>query len=723
MRANTTAGHKARLAAVQDAAEHTSLGLWDHARNFVRHRWWAVGGFVLLATPMAAITLLTTPVFFATTRLLLSEEVEQRVGVAAGYQTALKSGLDPQTQSQLVTSRALAKDVITALRLWQEPEFAEAAAAATEDAVRAERLIDPFLGRLSVTLVPDSQVMAIGMEAHDPALAAKAANAVASRYIERDRESRFLAANASAEWLTTRLAEQREQVAASEKALQTYRARQDAMSLLDRQNIVGQKLGDLNSAVTKAKTDRILRETQYQQIQGIKDDPVALESHPLIAANAFVQTLKAQVADLGRQDAQLSERLGPKHPDRIQVAASLESVQARLRAEVGKIVSGIETDFQAAVTQEASLTQALNSQKSEASTLDRKGVEYAALEREAVSARGVYDALLQQTREAALSSGVQKSTARVVDEAEPPTAPVRPRRGQGLAAATLLGLLGAAAAVFAREYLRRRVYSPMDLERRLGISVLTLVPSATPPEGATPGSLSPLPAEAFRRLRATIMLEVGAADQPGSVLVVTSAAPGDGKTFVSSHLAVALAAVDQRVALIDADMRRPRLHTMFDRQRAPGLSDVLLARRDAAEVLRPVATPGLVVVPSGIPTAEASELLSLQSFRSFIDGLRSDFDWIVIDSPPVMAVTDAAVLAREASAVLFVTSAEHTSLEAAEAALKVLDDAGAKVVGAVLNRAPISKEAFYYSRYYRPEYNTYLTASDEPSAKAPASAS
>lgn len=723
MPANNT-GHKARLAVIQEAAEHMSLGLWDHARNVVRHRWWAMGGFVLLAAPMAAITLLTTPVFFATTRLLVSEEVEQRVGVAAGSQMAPKNGLDPQTQSELVTSRALVKDVITALRLWQAPEFAEAVAGATDDVARAERLIDPFLGRLSVRLVPDSHVMAIGVEAQDPALAANAANAIASRYIDRDRESRFQAANASAEWLSKRLAEQREAVATSETALQTYRASQDAMSLLDRQNIVGQKLGDLNSVVTKAKTDRILRETQYQQIQGIKDDPVALESHPLIAANAFVQTLKAQAAELSRQDAQLSDRLGPKHPDRIQVATSLESVQARLQAEIGKIVSGIETDYQAAVTQEASLTQALNSQKSEASTLDRKGVQYAALEREAVSARGVFDALLQQTREAALSSGVQKSPVRVVDEAEPPTVPVRPKRGQGLAAAALLGLIGAGGAVFAREHLRRRVYSPMDLERRLGISVLALVPSATPPEGETAGSLSPLPAEAFRRLRATIMLEVGAAEHPGSVLVVTSAAPGDGKTFVSSHLAVALAAVDQRVVLIDADMRRPRLHTMFDRQRAPGLSDVLLARRSGAEVLRPVATQGLVVVPSGIPTAEASELLSLQSFRSFIEDLRSDFDWIVIDSPPVMAVTDAAVLAREASAVLFVTSAELTSLEAAEAALKVLDDAGARVVGAVLNRAPVSKEAFYYSRYYRPEYNTYLTPSNEPAAaKAPANAS
>ena len=716
------AGHKARLAAVQDAAEHMSLGLWDHARTVVRHRWWAVGGFVLFAAPLAALTLLTTPVYFAVTRLLLSEDTEPRVGVTAN-QTPARSGLDAQTQSQLVTSRALVKDVITTLELWQAPEFAEAVAGATDDSARADRLIDPVLGRMFVTLVPESQVIAIGVEAHDPALAARVANTFASRYIERDRESRFAAANAAAEWLSKRLAEQRDQVAASETALQTYRARQDAMSLLDRQNIVGQKLGDLNSAVTKAKTERILRETQYQQIQGLKDNPVAIESHPLIAANAFVQALKSQAADLRRQEAQLSERLGPKHPDRIQVVASLESVQARLREEVGRIVRGIETDYEAAVAQEASLTRALNQQKSEASTLDRKGVEYAALEREAVSARGVFDALLQQTREAALSSGVQASTVRVVDAAEPPAAPVRPRRGQGLAAAALLGVLGAGVAVFAREYLRRKVYSPMDLERRLGISVLALVPSATPPDGDRAGALSPLPAEAFRRLRATVMMEVGAAGQTGQLLVVTSAAPGDGKTFVAAHLAAALAAVHQRVVLIDADLRRPRLHKMFDRRRTPGLSDVLLGRRAAADVLQRVPAEGPLLVPSGIPTAEASELLSLQSFRVFIDGLRQDFDWIVIDSPPVMAVTDAAVLARDAAGVLFVTSAERTSLEAAETALKVLDDAGARVVGAVLNRAPVSKEAFYYSRYYRPEYNTYLTASDEASERAPLNAS
>ena len=175
---------------------------------------------------------------------------------------------------------------------------------------------------------------------------------------------------------------------------------------------------------------------------------------------------------------------------------------------------------------------------------------------------------------------------------------------------------------------------------------------------------------------------------------------------------MSLAAVDQRVCLIDADLRRPRLHTMFDRQRAPGLSDVLLGRRTTAEVLRPVGTQGLVIVPSGLPTAKAAELLSYQAFRTFIEELRSDFDWIVIDSPPVMAVADAAVLSRDATAVLFVTSAEQTSLEAAEAALNELGAAGARLLGAVLNRAPITREAFYYSKYYQASYEPYLTPTE-----------
>ena len=381
---------------------------------------------------------------------------------------------------------------------------------------------------------------------------------------------------------------------------------------------------------------------------------------------------------------------------------------------MNKVVQGIETEYRTAVVQADSLSRALNQQKQEAMTLDKKGVEYAALEREAASARQVYDALLQQTREAAMNIGLQQSMMRVVDAAEPPGAPVWPRRNQGLAAAVLLGLIGAGAGVVGREYLRRSVNSPADLEKRLGLPVLALMPteSEKPPDGLA-GNLSAIPAEAFRRLRANVMLACGNAEELAHVIVVSSAAPGEGKTFVSSNLAMALAAVDMRVALIDADLRRPQLHRLFGRERAPGLADVLLSRRSTAEVLRPVARQGLVLVPSGIATAKASELLSMNSFRKFIEDLRTDFDWIVIDSPPVMAVADASVLSRDATGVLFVTRADKTSLEVAEQALDELSAAGANLIGAVLNRAPITREGFYYSRYYRPEYNVYLSPSDE----------
>ena len=690
--------------------------MWEHLRTFVRHRWWAVLGFVVLAAPMAAITLLTTPVFQATTRVLIGEDTP-RVGISEQTRDLPQNAVDPQTQTEVVRSRTLARDVVTALKLWEAPEFRELSPSG-DDAARSQALVDPFLARLSVTLIPDSRVVAIGFESQDPALAARAANALAGRFIERERESKFQAATQAAEFYNKQLAAQRDQVSAAEAALQNYRAQQDALSLSERQNVVGQTMLDLNASVTRATTERLQKETQYRQIQGIRSDMSALESHPLIAVNSFVQSLKTQASELNRQDAQLAERLGPKHPDRVQVAAALESVQSRLRAEIEKVVNGIEADYKSAVAQEASVTQALNRQKGQALELDRKGVEYQALEREAVSARLVYDALLQQAKEATIQSSLDRGTIRVVDPAEPPGAPIRPRQGQGLAAAALLGLIGAAGGAFGREYMRRKINSPADLERRLGLPLLAMVPPAGKDEADSIRGLSPLPAEAFRRLRANVMLACGDSEQPGNVLVVTSAAPGEGKSFVSSHLALALAAVDQRVALIDADLRRPRLHTMFDRQRGPGLSDVLLGRRSTAEVLRPVGAQGLVLVPSGSPTSKAAELLSYQTFRNFVDGLRSDFDWIVIDSPPVMAVADAAVLSRDATAMLFVTSAEHTSLEAAEVALNDLGAAGARLLGAVLNRAPLTREAFYYSRYYRPEYDAYLTPSENTDAPA-----
>ena len=450
-----------------NAGGPVTAGVWEHLRTFVRHRWWAAAGFVGLALPVAAFTLMMTPVFQGTTRVLISEDTP-RVGLSDQVRDTPQNQVDPQTQTQVVRSRTLARDVVQVLKLWEAPEFREYAVG-NDDAARSQSLVDPFLARLSVTLIPDSRVVAIGFESEDPSLAARGANTVAERFIERERESKFQSATQAAEFYNSQLATQRAQVSAAETALQQYRANQNALSLSERQNVVGQTMLDLNASVTRATTDRLQKETQYRQIEAIRTDMAALESHPLIAVNPFVQSLKTQASELNRQDAQLAERLGPKHPDRVQIAAALESVQSRLRAEIGKVVNGIEAEYKSATAQEASVTQALNRQKGQALELDRKGVEYQALEREAVSARLVYDALLQQTKEATIQSSADRGTIRVVDPAEPPGAPIRPRKGQGLAAAALLGIIGAAGGAFGREYMRRKIHSPADLERRLGL--------------------------------------------------------------------------------------------------------------------------------------------------------------------------------------------------------------------------------------------------------------
>ena len=306
-----------------------SATIWDHLRTVVRHRWWALAGFALLAVPVLLVTLYSTPVFRAETRLLVGQGPQNPEVGAANKAPRDEKGtvIDAQTLTQMVRNRALAREVIERQTLWKSPEFAGYVATASTDEERALGLVDPFLGRLTATIVPDSQMMVVAFESNDAALAAHAVNDVATRFIERDRESRFAAANAGAGWLTNRLAEQRQQVAAAETALQAYRANQDAMSLSDRQNIVGQKLTDLNASVTQANTERLAREAQYQLLQSIKNDPNAVEGFPAVAANTQVQALKLQVGQLSRQDAELADRLGPKHPDRIQVASALEAVR------------------------------------------------------------------------------------------------------------------------------------------------------------------------------------------------------------------------------------------------------------------------------------------------------------------------------------------------------------------------------------------------------------
>jgi capsular exopolysaccharide synthesis family protein len=344
--------------------------------------------------------------------------------------------------------------------------------------------------------------------------------------------------------------------------------------------------------------------------------------------------------------------------------------------------------------------------------MNRKAIDYGVLERDVESSKQIYQSLLQRAKETGVSGELKTSNIRIVDEADVSQDPVSPKRPLNL----LLGLFGGAfcgiGVAFFFEYLDNRIKTPEDLESHLGLPAMGLIPKIVVKEGVGDPLISNgVPAnfsEAFRGLRTNILFS--SAEEGARLLVVTSTGPGEGKTLVAANLAIGMAMAGQRVLLIDADMRRPRVHEALQIGRDPGLSNLLVGAAKAAEVVRKTTVPNFFVLPSGNTPPNPAELLGSKRFAEFLGSLQQHFDLVVIDTPPVMAVTDAAVIGYRASGVLFVVAADATSRHAAQAALDQLEHAHVRFVGAVLNRVDLEGNAYYYSKYYRKEYAGYYTA-------------
>jgi len=579
------------------------------------------------------------------------------------------------------------------------------------------RTIDRFLSDLTVSPVRNSRLVDVRFESPDAVLSATVANALARAYIEQNLEFKFLSSKEASDWLGQRLAEQRKQVESSEQAVQRYRERTDALSLEEKQNIVVQKLSDLNAAVTRAKTERIQKQAAYDQIRTLQNDRAALDTFPMILSNTFIQQQKGELADLQRQQAQLSDKLGPNHPEMVKLASTIRAAEGKIQGEIAKVVQAMHNDYQQSVAQEKSLTDALEQQKGDALALNRKGIEYGVLARDAASNRQIFESLMQRTKETGISGELKTSNIRVVDAAETPRGPVSPNTRNNLLLALFGGTTLAVGLAFFFEYLDNRIKSPEEMRQYLGLPFLGMVPALF--DGITENPLinNAVPnnfSESFRAIRTNLLFS--SADEGSRSVVVTSTAPGEGKTVVAGNLAMALAQAGQRVLLIDADMRKPRVHMVFEMTQEPGLSNVLVGNAKSSDAIRTTSVPGLWVMPAGLLPPNPAELLGSKRFKDFMASLGGHFDWVMIDTPPVMAVTDSSVVAHMATGVVFVVGSEMTSRHAAARAIEQLGHARGKFIGAVLNRVDLQHNSYYYSPYYRREYSDYYTPVKRPSA-------
>jgi capsular exopolysaccharide synthesis family protein len=732
----------------------------DYLRVLSKRRWTAIPVFLGVVIVLLIPTFTATPLYEASGQLLIEADQQNVVTFKAVVEQDAATLEFYQTQYKILESRALARATIDALKLWDHPEFGggkaeeeppkkrsrvaqalavaggaihgaltrlmggieperrtTAAASGDDEAKDAEesaeqsRVVGAFLARLTIAPVRNSRLVDVKFRSTDPKLAADVANALSQAYIRQTQDTKFQATKEATDWLSNQLTEQRREVEKSEVALQKYREQNAATSTEDPQ--VTQKLAELNSAVTRAKTDRIYKETLYNQLQAIKKDPVALATFPPVLDNGYVQTLKGELAQLQRQEADLSQKYGPLYPQLIEVRNGLKAAQTKLDREIRNVVEAIENDYRTAKTQEDQLTAVLEGQKAEALALNRKAIGYRALERDAASNRQIFESLLQRTKETTISGELKTNSIRIVDAAIVPRSPVWPQKRRNFLFAVCAGALLAVVLAFFVEYMDNKIKTPDDIRWDLGVTCLGMVPKIDyrPAKGGSPLLNNGVPAnfsEAFRSLRTNVLFSVNGGRI--NALVVTSTAPGEGKTLVASNLAVGFALAGQRVLLMDADMRRPRAHSVFAIPQEPGLSDLMIDQtKMVIDVVHKSSVPNLWVLPAGHLPPNPAELLSSKRFHRFLDKVREQFDWVIVDSPPVMAVTDASILAHLASGVLFVTAADVTNRPAAVRAMEQLAAAKARLIGAVLNRADVNRNAYFYAPYYRNEYSDYYS--------------
>jgi uncharacterized protein involved in exopolysaccharide biosynthesis len=619
----------------------------DYLRVLYRRRW--IAGLVLLVTFVygAFSTLRQTPIYEAATQVLIDKQASRATSLNSVLESS-GSYFDDEdfyaTQLRMMRSRAIAARATSALDLKADApvpageehkglgtrlvEWAQELAGAPKkiapppanETTAQANLINGFLGGLSVNQTRGTRLVEISYRSPDPVFAARAANQVAEEYIRDTVQSRIDATQETQTYLTSQLEEYKKKVADSERALQQYQERNGAVPSDDRQTMGGPDRADLTARLTAASVDRIQKESAYKAATDLqKADPSKLETLLPVASNEFVQSLKTQLLDLRQQRAALTTRYKEGAPALVDMDTKVRAAEARLNGEIAKVVQGITNEYEAARSIEAQLQTAVNRQRQDATRLSRTNADYVALKDDADTNRAMLNTLLDKVKETGVSNEYRGTNIKIVDKAEIPRQPVLPNTKRELFMSFLMGCALAVAVAFGFEYLDSRIRTPEEIKAHLGIPFLGLVPAVAEKDlnGASPLISGPVPptfAEAVKAIRTAVVFS--SADEGSRTIVVTSTAPSEGKTMVSSNLAVALAQAEQRTLIIDGDMRRPRVHEVFDRLQEPGLSNVLVGTSELHSAICRTSIPNLFVLSAGHIPPNPAELLGSASIAS-----------------------------------------------------------------------------------------------------------
>jgi capsular exopolysaccharide synthesis family protein len=706
--------------------------LYDYLLTLRKHQWLILSFMLAVVTITAIGTFRMQSVYVATARI----EIDRENSSILPFQSPddLMTDLDNyiETQSKILTSETLALQTIRSGVLSGEADFAgdasssEALSTGSLANMKPPPELGAFLGSLSVKRVPNSRLMDVSFESTSPLLAAQVVNAHIKNFIDQNYQSRYDATSRASSWLTDQLNELKIRVEKSEDARIAYERQNQIWSLDgDKQNFTTQRMADLNKELTDAQSERMRRESLYQFAKAGDVDSV-----PQIRDNPIVQDLMRKRADLYNQYTDALNQYGPNFPKVLRLQAQLKELDASADREKKAVIVRLESDYREVRQREQLLSQALDQQKTEVNQMSERMVQYSILKREAEANKALYDGLLTKLKEAGISAGLRSSNIRVVDPAMVPTYPSRPAKARNIVLSFLVGLVGGIGLALLREYMDNTVKSPDDIETLARLPSLAVVPAFA--EASSNGSGAKLlkgissnghdkrielvaqhlpksqMSEAFRALRTALLLSQ--AEHPPQVILVTSALPREGKTTSAANLAVTLAQLGDRTLLIDADLRKPGIGRLLNlgSGKYAGLSSYLagVSSLELVTVQHP-AIPNLSAIPTGPLPPNPADLLSSHKLAEAIEELRGKYKFIVIDSPPVMAATDAVILSVRADGVLLVVRSGETPKEAFKRTRDLLLSVKCRILGVVLNAVDSSAPDYYYSYRYYPYSQNY----------------
>ena len=672
-----------------------------------RRRWTIAAVALILTAIVAAVSFWMTPIYKATARVEVEPETPQLEASTDPYHKSDADDVFLQTQIQVLQSETLAWQTVQDLDLAQKLNVVLPDKPTKEDIEKHKvEVIQAFDDNLKVETIPKTRMLSVSFESHDPQLAAQVATGLVHNYLDYNFRQKDEAIRRSG-WMEKQLAELKDNVEKSHQALVTYEQQNQIANSGDKQNVLEQLLGDLGRDLASAQSDRIQKESLYRQAMQNRGH---LDS---LAHDTLLEKLEETSADLKQQHTDALARYGPNFPTARRLQSEIDDNQVQIQNEQNRVINRMTNDYNAANRREQLALAGVRRQKEDVGKLSQLLVQDNMLRHEFDTNQQLYDSLLHRMKDATVSAALRSTNIHLVDSALPPIKRARPRRLLNITLALWAGLVLGVMGAFALEAVSSSIQTAEEAEALMGMPALGTIPferrswfatkSLSTKNGADRLALSLTRhpnsslSEAFRALGTFVTMPSSSI----KTLLVTSSHSGEGKTTTALNLAQALAQRKGPVVIVDCDLRKGGVARALGVENREGVSSILSGERKVSEVLRHMLQKNLWVLTSGPVPQNPVSLLASPNMATLLENLSTYFECVVIDSPPVLAVTDAAILSRLVDGVLLVAASNVTPRGGLVRTRRILSAVGARILGMSLNKLDPRRPGYGHYSYFR----------------------